>query len=260
MSDNQLNIKSTTIEKGLELAKDFIDKLIGPSINEVGLLFSDNIKYFRFKNQVKILLKAKKYVESKNINPKEIPLKILVPLLENASLEENEELQDKWATMITNLADSDNNLQNQIFPYILSQISIEEYNGLFELNEKEIEYYQLNGEYRDLKAKEEDKFHPSKEVQKLKQKIVDIEQNGFWLGLEHYEQSNLQRLGLIRQLPPRIQIEEFKTQSSEYTGEYEQWHQLEASYDVDDYGFRITELGEKFIEILKLKKDTTASG
>ena len=42
MSD--VNIKSTTIEKGIELIKDFAEKLIGPTIEEVGLLMSDNIK------------------------------------------------------------------------------------------------------------------------------------------------------------------------------------------------------------------------
>lgn len=67
MSENQLNIKSSTIEKGLDLAKEFLGKLISPTVEEVGLLISDNIKYLRFKNQVNILLKAQKYVESKNL-------------------------------------------------------------------------------------------------------------------------------------------------------------------------------------------------
>ena len=70
----ELNIKSSTIEKGLELAKDFLGKLISPTIEEAGLLISENIKFLRFKNQVKILLKAKDYVEKNNISLKEITL------------------------------------------------------------------------------------------------------------------------------------------------------------------------------------------
>ncbi|OJW82200.1 MAG: hypothetical protein BGO69_16530 [Bacteroidetes bacterium 46-16] len=61
----EINIKSSTIEKGLELAKDFLGKLISPTIEEIGLLISDNVKLYRFKNQVNILLKAKKIVERK---------------------------------------------------------------------------------------------------------------------------------------------------------------------------------------------------
>ena len=123
MSEKELNIKSSTIEKGIELAKEFLGKLISPTIEEVGLLMADNIKYIRFKNQVNIALRAKKYIEDRCLTLKQVPIKILVPLLENASLEEDERLQQNWAHMIGNMADSETNLQNQIFPYILNQIS-----------------------------------------------------------------------------------------------------------------------------------------
>lgn len=106
MSNKEFNIKSSTIEKGPELAKDFLGRLINPTAEEVGLLISDNIKYFRFKNQVRILLKTKDYVEKKNIKIKEIPIKILVPLLENASLEDNDSLQNKWANLLVNMIDT----------------------------------------------------------------------------------------------------------------------------------------------------------
>ena len=130
MADNEFNIKSSTIEKGLDLVKDFVDKLISPTVSEIGLLLADNVKYLCGKNQVNILLKAKAYVEKNKIDIKQVPLKILVPFLENASLEEDETLQDKWAIMLANMASSETNLHNQIFPYILSQMSIEEFNGL----------------------------------------------------------------------------------------------------------------------------------
>jgi hypothetical protein len=34
----------------------------------------------------------------------------------------------------------------------------------------------------------------------------------------------------------------------------EQWHQIKAEYDFDDFGYRITELGEKFIEICEVEE------
>lgn len=262
MSENQLNIKSSTIEKGLELAKGFIDKLIGPTIEEVGLLFADNIKYFRFKNQVKILLKAKKYVESKNIDTKEIPLKILVPLLEKASLEESEELQDKWAKMITNLADSESNLQNQIFPYILSQLSIEEFNGLKGLLEKEKGFWNKSKILHELRAKEGNNFFPSENVRKLQDELDVIQQEGFIVSNDFtYELSNIERLGLMKKTLPNVIVEEFNTGSrlAEY-GESEEWHQLETKYESLELNtYRITELGVSFIEICELKTNK-ASG
>lgn len=249
MSDKEFNIKSSTIEKGLELAKDFLGRLINPAAEEVGLLISDNIKYYRFKNQVRILLKAKEYVEKKNISIKEIPIKILVPLLENASLEDNDTLQNKWANLLVNMIDSENNLQNQIFPYILSQISIEEYEGLKELIDKEQQLSLAKSKLEELKK--DDQFSMKKETKEQQKEVNDIQQSGFWISLEEYEVSNLQRLGLIRQLPPKIYIEEFQTGG--HFDEGEKWHQIEAEYDPDDFGHRITELGVMFIKMCELE-------
>lgn len=109
------------------MAKSFVSKLIGPAIEESGLLIKDQIAYWRFKNQIKIVNKAKDYCEKNKIAPKEVSLKLLCPLLDYAGLEEDEQLQDKWAVLLSNLIDSEQNIQNHVFPYILSQISIDEF-------------------------------------------------------------------------------------------------------------------------------------
>tara|TARA_R110002033_G_scaffold145280_2_gene183033 strand:- start:806 stop:1732 length:927 start_codon:yes stop_codon:yes gene_type:complete len=124
---NDLNIKSSTIEKGIELAKDFLDKLIMPAVEETGLLIKEKVTYWKFKNQVKILNKAKEYCEKNGIKPKTISFKLLVPLIETSALEEDEVLQDKWAILLTNMVDSEQNVENHVFPYILGQISTNEY-------------------------------------------------------------------------------------------------------------------------------------
>ena len=99
--------------------------------------------------------------------------------------------------------------------------------------------------------KKDDKFSMQKETKEQQKRVNEIEQSGFWVSLEEYEISNLLRLGLIRQLPPKIYIEEFQTGG--HFDEGEKWHQIEAEYDPDDFGHRLTELGEKFIEICELK-------
>lgn len=255
-----VNIKSSTIEKGLELAKDFANKILGPAVEEVGLLLADKVKFYRYKNQVNILLKAKKYVESKNIDTKEIPTKILVPLLEQASLEENEELQNKWANLIGNLADSEQNLQNQIFPYLLGQLSLNEYQELAILYNREAEF-RIERKAVDKESKEFKEqngyFAPfSKDLKVRQENVEEIEQSGFDLHeLEAFEIANLERLGLVKSRPPQIVIDEFKTGSryQEY-GEVEEWHQIEAKYETLGFeGVRITELGELFIKLTNEK-------
>lgn len=56
----EFNIKSTTIEKRLDLVKTFLEKAIGHSAEEFGLALSDNLKLRRFKNQLANLAKAQK--------------------------------------------------------------------------------------------------------------------------------------------------------------------------------------------------------
>ncbi len=134
MSDKELNIKSSTIEKGLELAKDFLGKLIFPAIEEVGLLMGDNIKVWRFKNQVRLLNNVEKYVTEKNISTKKVPLKILLPLLENASLEEEPLLNEMWENLLINYVDSSKTFNSIIYPKILSEISSSEAKFIKSLN------------------------------------------------------------------------------------------------------------------------------
>jgi len=125
--EKKLDITSTAIEKGIDLAKDFLDKLILPSIEETGLLLKDKVTLWRFDNQVKMLNKAQAICEKHNIKPKTISLKLLCPLLDYTGLEENEILQGKWANLLTNMIDSEQNIENHVFPYLLSQISLDEF-------------------------------------------------------------------------------------------------------------------------------------
>tara|TARA_R110002020_G_scaffold464747_2_gene685772 strand:- start:152 stop:901 length:750 start_codon:yes stop_codon:yes gene_type:complete len=247
---NELNIKSSTIEKGLDLIKDFTQKLIGPSIEEVGLLMSDTIRYFRFKNQVDILVKAQEYVKNKKIDVKEIPTKILVPLLENASLEEDEKMQDKWAFMIGNLADSEQNLQNQIFPYLLNQISLDEYNHLLKFRRKEEEFIKQSNELSEMKGKKNSLF--SIEKRELYRKVTQARQEGFYIaGVEDYEYSNLQRLGLLKLMPPKIIINELQIEHNGY--EESKFYPIDAEYETDDDGYRLTPLGFEFLSACEEK-------
>jgi len=176
---NDLNIKSSTIEKGIELAKDFLDKLIMPAVEETGLLIKEKVTYWKFKNQVKVLNKAKEYCEKHGIEPKTVSFKLLVPLLETSSLEEDEVLQDKWAILLSNMVDSEQNVENHVFPYILGQLSTNEFHILEKaVNDKRLRIEQKTKEY------EEHKINKPKIEKELKDKInslqteMDIESGG----------------------------------------------------------------------------------
>ncbi|MFV9552578.1 Abi-alpha family protein [Algibacter sp. PT7-4] len=169
---NEINIKSSTIEKSLELAKEFLGKLVGPSVEEMGLLFGDNIKLWRLKNQTRNFEKVKKIANKRGIELKKINLKVLIPYLEGISLEENEFLQDKWANLMTNYLDSNKNLTITVYPSILTQLSTNEVKILDFLNKKNRLNIGLINDHRKTK---------------------DVEYN-------FAEIANLERLGLIKEV------------------------------------------------------------
>lgn len=126
----KVDVTSSVIEKGIDTAKTFLDKLVVPAVEETGLLIKDQISRFRFNNQVKTLAKAKEKCEKYGIDAKTISFKILCPLLEGASFEEEDEMIEVWSSLLSNLADTEQNIENHIFPYLLSQISLQEWEAL----------------------------------------------------------------------------------------------------------------------------------
>ena len=99
----------------------FLSAILGSASSEVGELIADNIKFVRWKNALKILEKAQKEMEIRGIQSKEIPLKILFPILEGASLESDDEnLQAKWSNLLTSAAAGI--LSRPSHPKILSEL------------------------------------------------------------------------------------------------------------------------------------------
>lgn len=82
------------------LAK-FVNFIIPWYVDEVWIK-QDNAKFKRFENANKLFIRAKKITEWVSEELQEPPLKISMPLIENASLESEDELQEKWANLLAN--------------------------------------------------------------------------------------------------------------------------------------------------------------
>ena len=119
----EINIKSSTIEKGLDLAKEFIQSVMKPSLDEVGELFADKVKLWRVNNQIRNVEKVKAIIEKEGITTKAINMKVLFPYLDAVGLEEDETLQEMWANLFVNYIDTEKNLTLTVYPEILRQIS-----------------------------------------------------------------------------------------------------------------------------------------
>jgi hypothetical protein len=85
---------------------DVVKAMLGPATAEIAERFRDEIRLYRFGRQLECLAKAEKMAADAGFTPKAVPIKILFPLLEGASLEENEDLHTMWATLLANAASS----------------------------------------------------------------------------------------------------------------------------------------------------------
>lgn len=210
----ELNLKSSTIEKSLDLAKDFLQKLIGPSVDELGLLFSDNVKLWRLKNQIRNLEKVKKIVDEEKIDVKQVNLKVLIPYLEGVSLEEDETLQDLWAKLFTNYIDTSKNLTINVYPNILKQLSTNEVTIL--------RFLQSNGNKLTFKG-----YNANKEIKFTSEELA-----------------NLERLGLIKET---LEISQYGGDIDESTGQWKWDFEELASgeFYITDFGFEFLNACER---------------
>lgn len=90
------------VEASKEEAESFLRNIIPDSIKDLSGILSDQVKLWRFTNQIRILNKAKDLIEKNNLQSNKVNLKVLVPLLDASSLEEDVNLQDKWANLLAN--------------------------------------------------------------------------------------------------------------------------------------------------------------
>jgi hypothetical protein len=82
----------------------FIARLTKGTLEEGFGIFEDKLKYMRWKNQFRLIIRANEFINESGINEitRPLPLKFTIPLLQGASLEDDEYLQDLWAQLLAN--------------------------------------------------------------------------------------------------------------------------------------------------------------
>ncbi|MBI5213694.1 MAG: DUF4393 domain-containing protein [Nitrospirae bacterium] len=110
MDDSAKEIAKTTA-KALEVAEKvggFVATILGEACKELGASIHDWAKFYRYRNLLKIQHKIIQIQREKNIEGKSIPiqLSIGIPLIEAASVVEDDFLQQKWAALIVNATDT----------------------------------------------------------------------------------------------------------------------------------------------------------
>ena len=93
-------------EKGLEIANkaaSFFAKVLKEPMNEISGMIRDKFRFIRWKRMVQMADEVNKILEEKKITEtRAVPPKIALPILEEASLEDDPNLQYLWNHLLTN--------------------------------------------------------------------------------------------------------------------------------------------------------------
>jgi hypothetical protein len=95
-------------------AESFLSAVFGDPAREIGALLKDKISARRYMNLIAVVAKAQYSLTEAGVKPQTIPLKIIHPMLEQCSLEDDPALQEKWASLLANAADCDRS--HMIYP------------------------------------------------------------------------------------------------------------------------------------------------
>jgi hypothetical protein len=133
------------IEKLAEPVADLIKRVAGPAADEIGLTIQDSVRVYRAGRALKLFEKFRENCQARGFNPRQVPLKLLLPIIDAASVEDDEDLHSLWANLLTNVADPGAPPRPyRAFVEVLKQLSPEEarlYNALFDQIESSIKVW-----------------------------------------------------------------------------------------------------------------------
>jgi hypothetical protein len=94
-------------KEAIQAGRDLGRFISGPAGEVVGMLW-DHLRVVRFERQVRLVERVHRFLAERGMDgpTRTIPLKVGLPLLDHATLEEDDELQDIWAMLLVNGGDA----------------------------------------------------------------------------------------------------------------------------------------------------------
>jgi hypothetical protein len=135
-------------------SESFISAVLGETAKALGGWIADSINGRRHRNLIHITVDAKRRLADAGLSPKEVPLKIINPMLEAASLEEEASLQNMWANLLANAADPRQLRSVTVaFPAILKELRSTDarfLDGLYDNSVKVVDAQRTSGAFSYL--------------------------------------------------------------------------------------------------------------
>ena len=99
-------IEVEVAKKSLDLVMDFARKVGGQAADELGVDFGNRIRAWRIANAVSLYTRTRRKLEEAGLPANAVPPRLFLPLIEAASVEDNESLQEMWAGLLAAASES----------------------------------------------------------------------------------------------------------------------------------------------------------
>lgn len=116
----------TAIESTEKLGR-FVSKITGESIEAVTGILSDKLRFMRWERQIRLRDRMHEVINERGLEGRlnTVSPKLALPIIEHASLEENDELQDLWANLLASALDPNfNGMVRAAFIDIIKQLEV----------------------------------------------------------------------------------------------------------------------------------------
>ncbi len=110
--------------KTVDRLGQFFSKVMGESVEATCGMLADTLKYKRWERQTILVEKAERLIKEKNLSNRLIPIsaKLVLPIFQNASLEDDDFLHDLYAKLLVSAIDPDVQTRRTAFVQILRQL------------------------------------------------------------------------------------------------------------------------------------------
>ncbi|WP_231403253.1 Abi-alpha family protein [Hymenobacter guriensis] len=120
---NELDIMYKLAIGSSPVVVPFLNKILGPTGDEIGKFVLSRLKLLPIIKQVQLYSKADAMLKDSGVVPHQVESKILLPLVEAASLEEDDSLFNKWAALLANAAVYQTGAIQPAFVEVLKQLT-----------------------------------------------------------------------------------------------------------------------------------------
>lgn len=102
----------------------FFANVMGEPIDATCGMLTDKLKFRRWENQIKLVEKSEKIINDKGLSSNFMPIspKLTLPILHNASLEDDDQLHDLYAKLLVTAIDPNMQTKRTAFPEIIRQL------------------------------------------------------------------------------------------------------------------------------------------